>query len=110
MGEKKNNIYLYCLLALTLGMFPTDALAGGFGELIKAGNNIFIGIRDIVYPASAVGIIAICICGAFGTINWKWLTAIIIGLVVISVCAGFETMFVGEEATGVIEPDVLHGA
>ena len=62
-----------------------------------------------IYPASAVGIIAVCIGGFFGNINWKWLTAIIIGLVVISLCAGFVGLFAPSGAED-IPANVMTGA
>jgi type IV secretory pathway VirB2 component (pilin) len=40
-----------------------------------------------------VGVICVCIGGFFGNINWKWLTAIVVGLVVISMCTGFIELF-----------------
>lgn len=79
------------VLAILLVM-PADANAA-FESLRSSGTTIFTGLRDIIYPASAVGIIAVCIGGLFGNINWKWLTAIVIGLIVISLCGGFISMF-----------------
>ena len=65
----------------------------------------------ILFPLfNGLGIIAVCIGGFFGNINWKWLTAIIIGLVVISLCAGFVAMFTDESAASAIPNNVMTGA
>ncbi|MBR5599527.1 MAG: hypothetical protein IKW39_05750 [Alphaproteobacteria bacterium] len=94
----KIDVLVIVLMFLVL-CFPDCAEASGnFGSLIKSGKTIFVGLRKIIYPASAVGIICVCIGGFFGNINWKWLTAIVIGLLVISLCAGFIAMFTPDNA------------
>jgi type IV secretory pathway VirB2 component (pilin) len=89
---------LVIALMITVLCLPCCAEAGGFSGLTNAGKTIFKGLRDIIYPASAIGIICVCIGGFFGNINWKWLTAIVIGLIVISLCAGFISMFTPDGA------------
>ena len=84
---------LVLVLVLAVLLLPDVAFAGTFDSLIKSGKEIFQGLRKIIYPASAVGIICVCIAGAFGSINWKWLTAIAIGLLVISLCSEFIVLF-----------------
>jgi len=84
----------FCLLAMALMCIPIDAFAA-FESLSGAGKTIFNGLRDIIYPASAIGVICVCIGGFFGNINWKWLTAVVVGLIVISLCGGFISMFAG---------------
>lgn len=64
-------------------LFATDSYAL-FEDLSKHGGKIFTGMREIIYAVSGFGIIAIVIGAIFGNINWKWLTAIIIGLFVIA--------------------------
>lgn len=54
-----------------------------FENLTNTGWEIFGGMRKIIFGAAGFGIIAVAIGGFFGVINWKWLSAIIIGLVVI---------------------------
>ncbi len=109
---KYNKIAIVAILALVLVICAsTPALAaekGPFGELISAGRDIFTGLREIIYPASAVGIIAVCMGGFFGNINWKWLTAIVVGLVVISCCVMFVEMF-APEAVKSIPKDIMSG-
>ena len=61
----------------------TDAHAV-FENLTSTGWEIFGGMRKIIFGAAGFGIIAVAIGGFFGVLNWKWLSAIIIGLVVIS--------------------------
>lgn len=97
-------VVLALLLLVLVACVPVSALAASgehFKSLIDSGGEIFKGLKDIIYPASAVGIIAICMGGFFGNINWKWLTAIVIGLVVISACAAFISMFSPEAITNV---------
>lgn len=97
----KKMLILFLAMALVISM-PSDAFAA-FEALTGAGKTIFTGLRRIIYPASAIGIICVCIGGFFGNINWKWLTAIVIGLIVISACVGFVTMFSPEGANEIPE-------
>jgi len=106
---KLKNRYLFLMAAAIIMLLPSDAFAGGFDSLKDAGKTIFLGLREIIYPASAVGIIAVCLGGFFGNINWKWLTAIVVGLVVISCCAGFVELFVGDAADD-IPANVMNGS
>ena len=97
------------LLALAVVIcLPVDAFAESFSALKDAGKDIFTGLRRIIYPASAIGIICVCIGGFFGNINWKWLTAIVIGLIVISACVAFVEMFSPEGADS-IPADIMGG-
>ena len=93
----KIDILVIALIIMVLCL-PDCAQAASFSGLTGAGKTIFVGLRKIIYPASAVGIICVCIGGFFGNINWKWLTAIVIGLIVISLCAGFIAMFTPDGA------------
>ena len=88
-------------------LFATDAFAteaakecgsdgGLFSHLACTGGKIFSGMREIIYAVSGFGIIAIVIGSIFGSINWKWLTAIIIGLFVIAATAAIVNYMVGE--------------
>ena len=90
--REKNRILLIILLVAVIMVLPETSYAA-FENLKDAGRKIFGGLRSIIYPASAVGIIAVCIGGFFGNINWKWLTAIILGLIVITLCVQFVEMF-----------------
>ena len=88
-------------------LFATNAFAadatgectgdgGLFSHLTCTGGKIFSGMREIIYAVSGFGIIAIVIGSIFGSINWKWLTAIIIGLFVIAATAAIVNYMVGE--------------
>ncbi len=55
-----------------------------FESLTSTGWEIFSGMRKIIFAASGFGIIAIAIGSFFGALNWKWLSAIVIGLIVIA--------------------------
>lgn len=74
----------------------TGSSGGGtlFGDLTQKGIQIFTGMRDIIYVVSGFGIIGVAIGGFFGNINWKWLGAIVIGLMVIGL-TGEILIYVG---------------
>ncbi len=107
--NNKKSIIISLTVAFVM-CYSTLAWAGGehFTALTDAGKDIFTGLREIIYPASAVGIIAVCIGGFFGNINWKWLTAIVVGLVVISSCVMFVEMF-APDAVDSIPADIMGG-
>ena len=99
---------MLCLLVVAFVVCISPSAFAAFDSLINAGKDIFQGLREIIYPASAVGIIAVCMGGFFGNINWKWLTAIVVGLVVISCCVMFVSMF-SPEAAKSIPNDIMGG-
>ena len=59
-----------------------------FENLTSTGAEIFVGMRGIIWGAAGFGIIAIAIGALFGGLNWKWLAAIVIGLMVIALTGG----------------------
>ena len=65
-----------------------DAEAALFSQLTESGSKIFEGMKTVIYAVAGFGIIGIAIGGFFGNLNWKWLSAIIIGLLVIAMTAG----------------------
>lgn len=78
----------YCLFITVVSsvLFAGNAQAQAlFGDLLSTGSEIFTGMREIVFAVSGFGIVAVAVGGFFGVINWRWLSAIIIGLVVIAV-------------------------
>jgi hypothetical protein len=72
-----------------------------FEELTDKGIEIFTGMREIIYVVAGFGIIGIAIGGFFGNLNWKWLGAVIIGLVIIAVTAAFINYVAGEQVVDV---------
>ena len=91
-GLSKIEYYaLVLIIACALISCPSDAFA--LGDLAGKGKTIFLGLRSIIYPASAIGIICVCIGGFFGNINWKWLFTLIVGLIVIACCGLFISAF-----------------
>lgn len=58
--------------------------SGLFSGLINTGKKIFEGLRDLIYVVAGFGIIGVAVGGFFGNLNWKWLGAIVIALVVIA--------------------------
>lgn len=75
-----------------------------FEDLAAHGGKIFMGLREIIYAVSGFGIIAVVIGALFGSINYKWLTAIIIGLFVIATTAAVINYMVD---TTVITSDMI---
>ena len=75
-------------LFLALLFLTTDAQAALFSQLTQSGSEIFTGMKDIIYAVAGFGIVGIAIGAFFGNLNWKWLSAIIIGLMVIAGTAG----------------------
>ncbi len=85
---KKTLLLSLMIFALSSVLFAGDSYAL-FEELTQKGSEIFMGMRDIIYVVAGFGIIGVAVGGFFGTINWKWLGAIIIGLFVIATTAAF---------------------
>lgn len=67
---------------------PENAAAALFSQLTESGSTIFEGMKMIIYAVAGFGIVGVAIGGFFGNLNWKWLSAIIIGLLVIAMTAG----------------------
>lgn len=68
---------------------------GLFSGLIKTGRDIFNGLRDLIYVVAGFGIIGIAVGGFFGNLNWKWLGAVMIALVVIATTGEIINMITG---------------
>ncbi len=82
----------FFLLTLCISLLcVSDAFADStlFSELTSKGSEIFTGMRDIIYVVSGFGIVAVAIGGFFGTFNWKWLSSIIVGLMVLATTAAW---------------------
>lgn len=87
------------VFAISSILFATSAFAEDkqvFGALIAKGGEIFTGMRDIIFAASGFGIVAVAIGGFFGNLNWKWLSAIAIGLFILSTTSAIITYMVGQ--------------
>lgn len=97
---KVKNFLVVTLLIFMVSsvLFATDSYAL-FDDLTSKGAEIFTGMRDIIYVVAGFGIIGVAVGGFFGTLNWKWLGAIIIGLTVIALTGSFITAVAGPEAT-----------
>lgn len=70
---------------------------GLFSGLIDTGRRIFKGLRDLIYVVAGFGIIGVAVGGFFGNLNWKWLGAIVIALVVIATTGEIINMITGCE-------------
>ena len=110
--KKMNNILVWIIFfSFLLGIDPvfaadaasTSSSSGLFSELTQKGIEIFEGMRDIIYVVSGFGIIAVAIGGFFGNINWKWLGAIVIGLMVIGLTGGIITYIGGSDAPAITD-------
>ena len=106
-GLTKIETYIFLAALIVVICMPTDSFAA-FETLKETGGNIFRGLRKIIYPASAIGVICVCIGGFFGNINWKWLTAVVVGLIVITLCSGFIEMFAAANIN-LDQTDTLNG-
>lgn len=85
-------------------LFATNSYAL-FENLTGSGVQIFEGMREIIFAVSGFGIVAVAIGGFFGNLNWKWLSAIIIGLIVIATTAAIINYMVDSD---VATPMKLH--
>lgn len=105
---KLKKIILLALVAFIVSsiLFATNSFAAGsglFADLTNKGREIFEGMREIIFAVSGFGIIAIAVGGFFGNFNWKWLGAIIIGLMVIALTSGIIQYMVGEDVLQVAD-------
>ena len=100
---KKTALLTLVVIALSSILFATNTYAddGLFADLIKKGTEIFNGMKEIIYAVSGFGIIAIAVGGLFGNFNWKWLSAIIIGLMVMAGTSGIVEYMTGNGLAGV---------
>ena len=90
------------LFALSSVLVVGDSFAL-FEGLKNSGREIFEGMREIIYAVAGFGIFAIAIGGFFGNINWKWLSAIIVGLIVIALNSGILQYMIGEDKDNIIK-------
>lgn len=100
---KKLLVISFLTFAVSSILFATNSYAL-FEDLTEHGASIFTGMREIIYAVAGFGVVAIAIGGFFGTINWKWLTAIIIGLIVIATTASIINYMVD---SNVITSDMI---
>ncbi len=97
---KKFLVLSVMMFAVSSILFATNSYAEDgvlFSDLTNKGIEIFGGMREIIYAVSGFGVVAIAVGAFFGTMNWKWLVAIIIGLFVIASTAGIINYMVDSE-------------
>lgn len=87
-AKARKGAELFCFVVISLLLLTTGAEAALFSQLTQSGSTIFEGMKDIIYAVAGFGIVGIAIGAFFGNLNWKWLSAIIIGLMVIAGTAG----------------------
>lgn len=81
---------------------------GIFSGLIETGSKVFNGLRDLIYVVAGFGIIGVAVGGFFGNLNWKWLGAIVISLVVIATTGELISAITGcENFTNAMIADTL---
>lgn len=81
---------------------------GIFSGLIQTGSKVFNGLRDLIYVVAGFGIIGVAVGGFFGNLNWKWLGAIVISLVVIATTGELISAITGcENFTNAMISDTL---
>lgn len=98
---KKTARFMALVLVFSSVLFTASAHAedtGLFSDLIKKGAEIFNGMRDIIYVVAGFGIIGVSVGGFFGNLNWKWLGAIVIGLMVIGLTGSIIAFVAGDQA------------
>lgn len=78
-----------------------------FSNLIGTGAKIFDGMRDIIWQAAGLGVLAVAVGGLFGNFNWKWLAAIAIGLAVIGLTGGILRYLTDNQTGGINIADTL---
>lgn len=103
---KKAARFMALVLVFSSVLFTASAHAedtGLFKDLIKKGAEIFNGMRDIIYVVAGFGIIGVSVGGFFGNLNWKWLGAIVIGLMVIGLTGSIISYVGGKEASTAAE-------
>lgn len=93
----------------TAADFCTEDL-GIFSELVATGQRIFNQLRDLIYVVAGFGIIAVAVGGFFGNLNWKWLGAIVISLVVIGTAGELIVLMTGcEKFSSKLVTNTLNG-
>ncbi|MBQ9236164.1 MAG: hypothetical protein IJ184_06865 [Alphaproteobacteria bacterium] len=93
-----------CLCLLPALAFAADTSTGGsglFSALVASGLKIFSELRDLIYIVAGFGIVAVGVGGIFGNLNWKWLGAILISLVVMATAGGIVQLMTGGKTFGV---------
>lgn len=100
---KKTARFMALVLVFSSVLFTASAHAeckadGLFKDLICKGADIFNGMRDIIYVVAGFGIIGVSVGGFFGNLNWKWLGAIVIGLMVIGLTGSIIAFVAGDQA------------
>lgn len=89
--------------------FCTENL-GIFSELVATGQRIFNQLRDLIYVVAGFGIIAVAVGGFFGNLNWKWMGAIVISLVVIGTAGELIVLMTGcEKFSAKLVTNTLNG-
>ena len=92
-AKAKKGSLLGGAIFLSLLLLTPPAEAALFSQLTQSGSEIFEGMKDIIYAVAGFGIVGIAIGAFFGNLNWKWLSAIIIGLMVIAGTAGILSAY-----------------
>lgn len=69
---------------------------GIFSSLVCTGRLLFEDLRELIYIVAGFGIIAVGVGGIFGNLNWKWLGAIIISLVIIATAGELISVMLGD--------------
>lgn len=95
-------VVLFSSVLFAASAYAQNSDAGGnesglFSDLISKGAEIFDGVREIIYVVAGFGIIGVSVGGFFGNLNWKWLGAIVIGLMVIGLTGSIISYVGGKQ-------------
>lgn len=97
-----NFVFYIVVISLTLicgNAFAADN-GGMFSSLVASGKQIFEDLRELIYIVAGFGIIAVGIGGIFGNLNWKWLGAILISLVIIATAGEILSLLTNKVSGG----------
>ena len=94
----------FFVFAVSSILYATDSYAV-FENLVSTGSELFMGMRKIIFATAGFGIMAVVVGALFGVLNWKWLSAIVIGVVVIATTGGILNYLSAD--TGAKKTDIV---
>jgi type IV secretory pathway VirB2 component (pilin) len=91
-------------LSLALAILLLGSSAGYaqdvFATVIKKGTTLFMAVRDVIFVVGGFGLVGLAIGAIFGRVNWKWFSALAIGLIIVAAAGAVVNYFTSESGTG----------